>query len=266
MIENERKYVLRDPQVLYAKVREYWGKDAWLIRQGYLPGNARVRSQTLGDDLPICVFTYKFKTDEGLVEIEKMIDDKDFDRLWPYTTNRLVKRRFAHLRDCCFGGDDSVQWDVDFFLDDQGGFYFAMAECEMPAKRRRPKRIFPLIADYVAYEVPRERGEEFTNVRLADPAYAALVMSRIGDDTIRASSIEPLDPIYKPGALVWVYEGMGEVGWGHVVEAGPYSVVVEFEHDGRKWRQSVTRGDMRGLATQEAIDEYVRKRTGITKP
>lgn len=66
-----------------------------------------------------------------------------------------------------------LAWDIDLFLDADGGFYLAMAECEMPENMDAPPEVLPELADLIRYVVPRERQTEFVNSRLADPAYAA---------------------------------------------------------------------------------------------
>lgn len=179
-IENERKYVLGDPQAVHADMLAgkpyapgYYGT-GWRIKQGYLPGGARVRAQTVITDLPrfdvpLCVFTYKIKAGDKLVEIEKTIEPADFDLLWPLTTDRVDKIRFPHVHP---QDEDDVAWDIDLFLDDTGAFYYAMAECEMAPSKRKPKSILPVLVPHLVYEVPPKRAEEFTNVKLSDPAYA----------------------------------------------------------------------------------------------
>jgi hypothetical protein len=173
-LENERKYVLRDIEAALADLSNgapynspgYYGRGE-VVEQGYLPGDARIRRRWIGDSPGLAgAFTYKLKTPDGLVEIECMIEMVDFNRLWPLTRDRIRKRRFD------FFWDDSGHWDIDFFLDDQDNFYFAMAECEMQGRQRNPKTIPPVLAPYIAYTVPTRRQTEFTNVRLANPEYA----------------------------------------------------------------------------------------------
>lgn len=162
--ENERKYVLSDP----AAVLALWDRSGWSeIRQGYLPGDARIRRQTRAG-VASDSFTYKIAAAGRLIEIETaMTGPRDFDDLWPLTTRRVHK-----LRRCEIDGQ-GLQWDIDLLMDGAGAFYFAMAECEMPEGMDAPPEVLPALAPIVAYAVPRDRQGEFINSRLADPGYAA---------------------------------------------------------------------------------------------
>ena len=162
--ENERKYVLSDAVAVLA----LWDRADWSeIRQGYLPGDARIRRRIEGGQQRD-TFTYKRTAANRLIEIETTIDEaRDFDDLWPETTRRIHKLRRT-LSDA-----HGLQWDVDLLMDDAGAIYFAMAECEMPEDMDAPPEILPALAPHIRFAVPRSRQAEFTNSRLADPAYAA---------------------------------------------------------------------------------------------
>jgi hypothetical protein len=162
--ENERKYVLSDPETVLA----LWPRESWSeIRQGYLRGDVRIRRRSGEADS----FTYKIAAGatggERLIEIETALDVRDFDDLWPLTTRRIHKLRLATT------DAHGLHWDIDLFLTDAGNFHFAMAECEMPEGKDAPPEILPDLAPHIAYVVPRERQTEFANVRLSDPAYVA---------------------------------------------------------------------------------------------
>ena len=161
--ENERKYVLSDPEaVLVLWPREDWDD----VRQGYLPGDARIRRRTrAGRTLES--FTYKIEAGGRLVEIETGLEARDFDDLWPLTTRRIHKLRRA-VTDA-----QGLAWDIDLFLDAGGGFSLAMAECEMPEGMEAPPEMLPELAGRIRYIVPRDRQTEFVNSRLGDPAYVA---------------------------------------------------------------------------------------------
>ena len=161
--ENERKYVLTDPEAVLA----LWPRDDWDdVRQGYLPGDARIRRRTragrTGDS-----FTYKITAAGRLIEVETALEPRDFDDLWPLTTRRIHKLRRATT------DAHGLSWDIDLFLDAEGRFYFAMAECEMPEGMEAPPEVLPELAAAIRYAVPRDRQTEFTNSRLGDPAYVA---------------------------------------------------------------------------------------------
>ena len=162
--ENERKYVLSDA----AAVQALWDPADWSeIRQGYLPGDGRIRRRTQGG-VAQDSFTYKISAAGRLIEIETALaDPRDFDDLWPLTTRRIHKRRRSQI------DRHGLHWDIDLLLDAAGDCYFAMAECEMPEAMEVPPEVLPALAPYIAYAVPRDRQTEFLNSRLADPAYAA---------------------------------------------------------------------------------------------
>jgi hypothetical protein len=161
--ENERKYVLSDP----AAVLALWDRVAWSeIRQGYLPGDARIRRQTQGG-VAADGFTYKISAAGRLIEIETaMSEPRDFDDLWPLTTRRIHKLRHSET------DRHGLHWDIDLLLDAAGEFYFAMAECEMPEAMDAPPEVVTALTPFIAYAVPRARQGEFVNSRLADPGYA----------------------------------------------------------------------------------------------
>ena len=162
--ENERKYVLSDP----AAVRALWPPASWSeIRQGYLPGDGRIRRQTR-DGVPHDTFTCKIPAAGRLIEIETALaEPRDFDDLWPLTDRRIYKLRRSET------DRHGLHWDIDLLLDADGACYFAMAECEMPEAMDAPPEVLPALAPFVAYAVPRDRQGEFLNSRLADPGYAA---------------------------------------------------------------------------------------------
>lgn len=160
--ENERKYVLSDA----AALRALWA-DWSEIRQGYLPGDVRIRRQ-VRDGVPTDTFTCKIAAAGRLIEIETVLEDpRDFDDLWPLTTRRIHKRRRSET------DRHGLHWDIDLLLEADGACYFAMAECEMPEGMDAPPEVLPALALFIAYAVPRERQGEFVNSRLADPGYAA---------------------------------------------------------------------------------------------
>lgn len=170
--ENERKYVLSDPEAVLTQ----WPRATWSeIRQGYLPGDARIRRMAHGDGTKD-TFTYKISAGGRLVEVETDLETRDFDDLWPLTTRRIHKLRRPQV------DDHGLHWDIDLFLDSDGRMYLAMAECEMPEAMEEPPELLPALSAHLAYTVPRDRQIEFTNARLADPVYA------------RSLGFEPLMP------------------------------------------------------------------------
>jgi CYTH domain-containing protein len=172
-IENERKYILRNPEDVENVLQK---SDCYLrvIRQGYLPGDARIRASRPEKFVNSYLreqfyFTYKFMAETDLIEIETTIDQHDFDRLWPHTKKRLTKNRYVLQVDSC-------QWDIDIFYDD-GERYFAMAECEMPESMDAPPEIPSIIAGFVVFEVPRDESRLYTNTEISNRHYAESIMA-----------------------------------------------------------------------------------------
>jgi CYTH domain-containing protein len=164
-IENERKFVLRDPDGALERALTAacppWTRHA--VRQAYLdaPG-LRIRRFEDADGVRH-IFSFKRAIGGDMVEIETPMSNADFDRLWTLRREALEKVRF-HLAD----GD--CGWDVDFFKT-TGQTYFALAEVEMPEGRDAPPAPPPVLAPYVALLVPRG-DERFASKKLADVTYA----------------------------------------------------------------------------------------------
>lgn len=171
MIENERKYVLKPDSepVLEITHAAYLNN----IQQGYLPGDARIRRDNHG-----IYFTYKLFTEGVLVEIETKITHRDFDLLWPCTSRRLTKRRYTHAVISEFS-DCDVKWDIDYFTNDAGHVYFAMAECEMPENMDEPPSIPDFLKPLIIYAVPRDRSSEFSSMLVSDTVYATELLKTI---------------------------------------------------------------------------------------
>jgi adenylate cyclase len=104
-LEIERKYLLSDLPRMPQPI------DVLEIDQGYLPGVARLRHQrsaTGGER-----FFRAVKQGVGVlrVETEDEIDRDAFEKLWPETDGRRVRKR----RYVVANGDD--HWEIDEFLD-----------------------------------------------------------------------------------------------------------------------------------------------------
>jgi CYTH domain-containing protein len=173
--ENERKYVL-DPacEKLFADVKKV------RIRQGYINGKMpRLRAtQRSGGDAVVFgeyayVFCYKQKVGNRLIEIETEIDRRDFDDLWTLTKRRLIKTRYI------LDHPDFNRWEVDFFKDNKGKTYFAMAEYEMPEGQSKPGSFPPIIWDHLLHLVPRKHNDLFSSSLLASPSYAKTLLKKL---------------------------------------------------------------------------------------
>ena len=103
--EIERKYLLsalpRLPKAL----------DVLEIDQGYLPGLARLRHQRSSSGSERFFRTVKHGVGVQRLEMEDEIDRAEFEKLWPETRGRRVRKR----RHVVANGDD--HWEIDEFLD-----------------------------------------------------------------------------------------------------------------------------------------------------
>lgn len=102
------------------------GSERWTIEQGYLDAasgvEGRVRSITYPDGRR--KFVHTIKSGEGLVreESERAITGEEFERLWPSTLGRRIRKVRHRVR------EGALVWEVDEFLD----WPLAMAEVELP--------------------------------------------------------------------------------------------------------------------------------------
>jgi CHAD domain-containing protein/CYTH domain-containing protein len=135
-VEIERKYLLR------AMPDRARGAPAHEIEQGWLPGEKlqeRVRrvSSPEGERFFRCV-----KQGAGLrrTEIEEETSREVFDRLWPLTEGRRVRKR-RHLVP-----EGDLVWEVDDFLDRD----LVLAELELPGD------VEPSVPEWLAPAVVRE--------------------------------------------------------------------------------------------------------------
>lgn len=162
--ENEAKFCLTiESQDAIAEA----SSNQLFMRQGYLAFtkgmSVRIRSeQPYSENLDFDVAKYKLcmkqKANGRVIEIEKKIDQRDFDDLWSISMNRLEKIRYIVDRP---GGI----WEVDYFQD-HGETYFALAEHEMPECQKEPTKIPGIIKKYLLYAVPMD-DENFSSKRLA---------------------------------------------------------------------------------------------------
>jgi CYTH domain-containing protein len=174
-IENERKFVLRDPDGSVERVLAALPDAARMVlRQAYLESSG-VRIREVSDATgKRALFTFKRTVEDGVVEIETPISAEDFARLWQLRRETLVKVRY-HLAAAPCG------WDIDFFKDggsDSAPTYFAMAECEMPEGWTQTPPPPAVIAGHVLHTVTNG-DERYTSKRLADIAHARGLMAHL---------------------------------------------------------------------------------------
>lgn len=144
-IENELKFLLSDPDALEARISSQISGRT--LDQGYLESSARVRAERLAE-VDRYTFNWKMSTEDGVIEIEKDIDQDDFARLWRHCKKRLTKRRYTL-------DHDGVTWDIDFFLDGAGALIFAMAEAEMLEGMLEPPSVPEILEGRISFAVPR---------------------------------------------------------------------------------------------------------------
>lgn len=176
--ENEVKFVLKtDCESLIAPL----AKTKHYISQGYLVASRgvslRVRksvveTRTKNDR---CQFgnsvsceteyhmTFKHSVKGRVIEIEKKIDQRDFDDLWEVSMNKLEKVRYKVTK--------PDVWEIDFFKDHHDHTYFAMAEFEMPEGQKQPTVVPDFITKHLIHEVPLT-DTKFSSKLLADVRYA----------------------------------------------------------------------------------------------
>jgi CYTH domain-containing protein len=176
-IENERKYVLlpKNDLGLMTDLELLGTTTVDKIEQGYLPGNARIRSivnkyeysyKSPDSDEWIepatnLKFTYKLQIGTDLVEIETDLSQADYNRLIMVARNKIVKTRISVPE-----GD--LTWEVDFFHDFyNANLYLIMAEVELPEGVDTPETIPAYITDNLLYAVERH-DRRFDNANLSD--------------------------------------------------------------------------------------------------
>lgn len=170
-IENERKFVLEREGELESRLGRTTGIARHFLRQAYLdaPG---LRIRSLDGKAGIRhVFTYKRTIGGQVVEIETDISAIDFDRLWTQRNETLQKVRYSW-------DEGRFHWDVDFFKDEEGETYFAMAEVEMPEEDKEPPALPLLLASHLLKVAP-VGDPRFTSKRLANRAHATQLLAEI---------------------------------------------------------------------------------------
>ena len=130
------------------------GAERWTIEQGYLDAatgvEGRVRSIVHPDGRRD--FVHTIKSGEGLVreESERPITAEEFDRLWPGTIGRRIRKVRHRVR------EGALIWEVDEFLD----WPLVMAEVELPHTSTEvtpPAWLRPVLGREVTHD-PRYRN------------------------------------------------------------------------------------------------------------
>jgi CYTH domain-containing protein len=171
--ENELKFMLdyKGTEEKFAKIAE----SKILILQGYLfsskGSSLRCRKAKNKHYL-----TLKSNVNNRVVEIEKQIDERDFNDLWTQCMNKLEKLRY-NVPD-----KQGQIWEIDFFKDHTGNNYFCLAELEMPEGQLAPMFMPKFIKEDLLFEVPLTDCR-FASKMLADIRYASDLYKLIKEST-----------------------------------------------------------------------------------
>ena len=97
-----------------------------IIHQGYLFASKGIslRCRKVESKKTSFYLTLKSSVGGRCVEIENLIDERDFNDLWSQCMNKLEKIRY-------FIYDKNNVWEVDFFKDHNQENYFCLAEFEI---------------------------------------------------------------------------------------------------------------------------------------
>ena len=154
-IEQERKIVLN-----LSVIPELINFPPKQIKQGYLAINSdgciRLRQEGVRRDDSDYLFCFKKQTEHGLIEIEKKISQKDFDRLWPLIIGETIIKNRYYL-----GGG----FTVDIFMKD-GSPYKAIAEIELPEGQIDYPEPPEIIKKHLNFVVPFEQNQLYSNAEM----------------------------------------------------------------------------------------------------
>lgn len=172
--ENEMKFILN--YQCEEDVKKI-SKNQYKISQGYLIATrgitVRIRksemvSKKTKDEY---FFTLKVSTAGRVIEIEKKLDERDFNDLWAIALNKLEKIRFIVE-------NNNDEWEIDFFKDYLGKTYMAVAELEMPENQMEPNSLPIIVKNNLIYKVPLT-DTRFSNKLLGDARYATELLQTI---------------------------------------------------------------------------------------
>jgi len=130
------------------------------IDQGYLPetgaaegdeeaGEGRVRRIVADDGSTRMTHTIKRGSGVRRTEIERAISADEFERYWPRTEGRRLRKKRYRIADVSAGG--AVVWEIDEFVD----LGLVLAEVELPSADQRvdlPSWLAPLVVREVTDE------------------------------------------------------------------------------------------------------------------
>jgi CHAD domain-containing protein/CYTH domain-containing protein len=148
--EIERKYLLAG---VPAPARS---APSLIVEQGYLPGKELVERLRRVKDGRSTRFYRTVKLGMGMVrtEVEEETTRDVFDRMWPLTKGRRLKKKRHRLR------EGTLTWEIDVFADRK----LVLAEVEL-ADAKTDVEIPPWLRPHLVRDVTDE--EEYQNVQLA---------------------------------------------------------------------------------------------------
>jgi CYTH domain-containing protein len=137
---------------------------AYLLRSKGL--TVRIRKQKDHKDKIKYYFTTKQKVEDKIIEIEKKIQQPDFEDLAKVAVGWVHKIRYV-----------VKNWEVDFFKENKKT-YFIMAEIEMPHGMEEPKEVPGFVTENLLFKVPREDCR-FSSKKLSDVDYAKTLLDEV---------------------------------------------------------------------------------------
>lgn len=128
--------------------------------------SVRIRSSENEGDVAYRM-TVKKNVEGQVIEIECLITEDDFTKLWSTGHNKVRKTRYLYQG-----------WEIDFFKRSTGCNYLAIAEIEMLPWQKAPNEIPELVSNYIIYIVPQNDGR-FSNKKLGNVKYATQLLSEV---------------------------------------------------------------------------------------
>lgn len=171
--ENERKFIIRpECEALASEL----SVEQYDISQGYLIATrgitVRIRKaakRSAGTEN--YYFTLKVNAGGRCVELEKCMDQRDFNDLWSIALNKLEKVRYIVKH-------GKHTWELDFFKDYRSQTYMAVAEVELPEDQMEPDTVPDLVRKNMLHKVALT-DTRFSNKLLGDARYAAELLNEI---------------------------------------------------------------------------------------
>lgn len=170
-IENERKYVLYDPNGKLENQLNLLYFDKQEITQIYLNNSNRIRKIITKKDVKY-YHTFKYKTKNNVtIELESKIHHKDYELLVSdepqIFLNKIRYKRKEH----------DVLWDIDFLKYDFKT-YFVLAEAEFDDPERYDVELLSILKPFLLHVVDKE-SKKYTNYKLCDREYAEKLMQEL---------------------------------------------------------------------------------------